>query len=286
MTTDLPATQNRRVELLNKFFERYNFQIPLENQPSDPALLLVIKAHQRKSCEFIPLSKITNAVDGRDLKIDNTRVKLNAELTLDLGTTSKKRTSDFQNSPETFVHAVRVLMISYALVSVTDPIEDTWCSYNAAQQHISTVETFSRASSKANFSMFSRVMDAEMSVRSEWTRVSQAESSLSLSQIIATVAQRYTLWPALHEFRSLGKGFRSNQNLSQHEGKGAGKKKPWTREQRNLYNKKMELKFQQECVMEAQLCNNHQRQKCKITFPSYPPSFPGPIPNSYLPPTP
>ena len=82
--------QNERVELLSIFFERYNFQIPLGNQPSDPTLLLIIKARQRKSCEFIPLSKVSNAIDGRGLKIDNARVKLSAELTLELGATSKK----------------------------------------------------------------------------------------------------------------------------------------------------------------------------------------------------
>ena len=211
MTNDLPAMQNRRVGLLNKFSERYNFQIPLENPPSDPTLLLIIKAHQRKSCEFIPLSKVSNAIDGRDLKIDNTRVKLNADLTLDLGTTSKKRPSDFNQSPETFIHAVRVLMTTYALVSAGDPIESTWCTYNASQQHVSTVETFSRASSKANYQFHSRVMESELLVRSEWTRVSHAEPTLSLAQIIANVAQRHTLWPTLQEFRSLGKGARQPQ---------------------------------------------------------------------------
>ena len=266
MTNDLPAIQNKRVELLSLFFSRYNFQIPLENQPIDPTLLLVIKAHQRRSCEFLPLSKITNAIDGRDLKIDNTRVRLNAELTLDLGATAKKRASDFNHNAETFLHAVRVLMMTYALVSAGDPIETTWCTYNAAYQHISTVETYSRASAKANYQQYSRVMESELLVRQEWTRVSHAEPTLSLAQIIATVSLRHTLWPTLQEFRTLGKG--GGKSTNPPPGIPKVPKKPWTRTERLLNQRKWELKQQGECVIELAVCKNHKLGRCNMARPT------------------
>ena len=58
-----------------------------------------------------PISTITNAlVDGRRLKIDNARSKLDAELALGLDAGSKKRASDFGSRSGTLSHAVRVLM--------------------------------------------------------------------------------------------------------------------------------------------------------------------------------
>lgn len=225
--TDLPAMQNARVELLTLFFRRCNFQIPLENQPIGPTLLLLIKARQRKSCEFIPLINVTNAIDGRDLEIDNTRVKLNAELTLDIGATSKKRNSDFNHIAETFARAVRALVISYALVSSADPIESAWRNYNAEQQRIATAEAFSRARSKSNYRPHSRAMDAELLVRSDWTRAPHAEPDLTLAQIIATVEQRHTLWPTLQEFRTMGKGGKPSPGDWKAAGKGNPPNKPW-----------------------------------------------------------
>ena len=250
-----------------------NFQIPLGNQPIDPALLIIIKAHQRKSRELKPLSKITNAIDGRYLKIDNTRARLNAEPSRRIAATSKKRASDFGSSSETFIHAVRVLMTGYAMVPSKDPLGNTWCSFNAAQQHISTVEARPRASSESNHQMFHRVMGAEMSVRSEWARVPHAETSLSLSQIIATVSQRHTLWPTFQEFRAHGKGRPGGNPIGAPphvDPKGEGRRKPWTREQRQLFNKKTELEFQGECVLVPQLCSNH-RKTMQNNATRYPP---------------
>ena len=169
------------------------------------------------------------------------------------------------------------MLTGYALVSANDPLEDTWCPFNAAQQHISTVETFPRTGSKSNHQLFHRVTGAEVAVRCEWPRVSHAETSLSLSQIAADVSRIRTLCPTLQEFRANGKGLHGGPpggRLSRVDPKGAGKRKPWTREQRILHNKKATLKFEGECVMEPQHCSNRRSNKCKITSPCGPSRLP------------
>ena len=60
---------------MNAFTTRYNFSIPLESQPSDNTLLLVAKMHDRKSGEFVPLSKVSGPAEVRDIKLEPTRIK-------------------------------------------------------------------------------------------------------------------------------------------------------------------------------------------------------------------
>ena len=111
-----------------------------------------------------------------------------------------KKNNDFSQSPESFCHAVRVLMHGYAIVSMEDPAGDEWRSLGAALQHVSTVESFSRANSKSAGSLHYRIMEAEAAVRSEWTKLGQTQQGISLTAIIDVVAQRHAIWPLLSEF--------------------------------------------------------------------------------------
>ena len=202
MTTEQTLATYKKGDLLTAFTTRYNFSLPLEIQPSDNTLLLVAKMHDRRSGEFIPLSKISAAADVRDLRLEPTRI-MGTPLFLDQNTANNRIKSDFLASPESFLHAVRVLMHTYTLVSSRDPPERTWCNLTAALSHVSIVEQMSRANSKANHILQQRLQEAEMSVRTEWTRVLHADPRMSLGDAILAVGQRHSIWPLMSEFKIL-----------------------------------------------------------------------------------
>ena len=84
-----------------------------------------------------------------------------------------------------------------------------WVSYEAAMSHLSTVENISRTNSKLSHRMRAQIMEAESSVRTEWTKLSQNRPDLNLTTIIEIVSQRHAIWPLTSEFTKLtvkGKG--------------------------------------------------------------------------------
>ena len=198
---DTSLTQDKRNELLAAYIKRYQSTPQLEQQPSEATLNILIKRHARRSTEFVQLSKVTNMIDGRDTFSEP--LKLGKHLSINLDGAMKRKVSDFASSPEAFVHAVRVLMMGYALVSAADA-GLPWVSLDAAQKHIATVENLSRISARGGHTFHQRILDAEMNVRCEWTRVAQAESSLLLSDIIEIVGQRFTIWPTPAELKGSG----------------------------------------------------------------------------------
>merc|ERR1712105_518575 len=154
--------------------------------------------------EFVQLSKVTNLYDGRDAYSEP--LKLGKHLSITLDGALKRKTSDFNASPEAFVHAVKVLLLGYVLVSAADEGRP-WCSLDAAQKHITTVENLSRISAKAGHPFHHKILEAEMNVRCEWTRIAQAETILCLSDVIEIVSQRLTIWPIATELKGMsGKG--------------------------------------------------------------------------------
>ena len=192
---------DRRTELLAAFQTRYRPALPLEHQPAESTLNLLIKRHSRRSAEFAPLSKVLNITDGRDSY--NEPLKLGKHIQINLDGAQKKRNSDFNTSPEAFAHAVRVLMMGYALVSAADTIP--WCSLDAARKHLSLVDAATRASARGFHANHHKIVEAEMTARNEWVRVAQAETQLILSDIIELVVQRHSIWPAVSELKG-GKG--------------------------------------------------------------------------------
>ena len=90
-------------------------------------------------------------------------------------------------------------MNGYALVSACDTIP--WCTLEAAQKHIITVENISRASSKYHHTEHNRILQAEMQVRCEWTRVAQLDSRYTLSDVIEIVSRRHSIWPVTNDLR-------------------------------------------------------------------------------------
>ena len=205
MTFELSLAQDKRSELLAAYTKKYHSTLQLEHQPSEATLNILIKRHARKSLESIPLTKVTNSLDGRDSFSEP--LKLGKHLSINLDGALKRRTSDFNASPEAFAHAVRVLLLGYALVSSADTGRP-WCTLDAAMKHISTVENLSRISAKSGHANHHKIVEAEMTVRCEWTRVSQAETALTVSDIIEIVSQRFSIWPLSSDLKgsSGGKG--------------------------------------------------------------------------------
>ena len=125
VTAETLNSPNIRMELLDAFHARYNFNLPPELQPSDHTLGVLVKLHARRSCDFLSLARVNNMIDSSDLKVDTqTRTKIGKEITLILDKTDtnySQKNSDFNASAFTFVHAVRVLLYGYCLVSSKDP---------------------------------------------------------------------------------------------------------------------------------------------------------------------
>ena len=111
--------------------------------------------------------------------------------------------TSFNISPEHFAHSVRVLLMGYVLVSVNDPPENQWCTLEAAMSHIDVVEHYSRLDSASNHQQHNRIMQIEMTIRTEWARVRQYEPDFSLGDAITLVGKRQQLWPCVTEFRPI-----------------------------------------------------------------------------------
>ena len=67
-------TQSKRMELLAAFNLKYRCHLEYENQPSETTLSLVVKQRARRTIEFVPLSRVTSAADGRTSIIEPIRL--------------------------------------------------------------------------------------------------------------------------------------------------------------------------------------------------------------------
>ena len=206
--SNVSLSNDKRNELLHAYFTLYGSRLQLEYQPSETSLNISIRTHARKSAELGPpdaLSEITNCAGGRDFHPEP--VRMGKHLTTNIDGASKKRTSDSNANPESPLHAVRVLMRGYVLVSANDD-GPPWCSLDDANRRLSSVEHLGRASAKNSHTARYKLTESEMTVRNERTRMSKADPRLNLTEIIELVTQRHTLWPVVSELKghSVGNG--------------------------------------------------------------------------------
>ena len=198
-----------KADLLVKFTAMYNAPLTLENQPSEAALALVAKLHARRACDFVPLSKVTSAADHRDVNLEPTRIK-GTPFLLPQSLALPKRNTVFLPSSGAFVHAVKILMNTYALVSAIDnDVGLRWRTLAAAQSHVAVVGNVLRLNSLAGRGFSDRIADCERNVRTEWMLVSQQQTNASLSDIITGASQNLQLWPMSSEFKPYRDGKRS-----------------------------------------------------------------------------
>ena len=205
ITVETPPCENLRAVLLESFKSRYGHQLALENQPNDQTLALVVKMHARKAVDFISLAKVGSASDSHSIVTEPLRLKETPFFIdpkyLNQGNDPRRRKNDYLSSSDSFVHSVRVLMYAYVLASARDAPGAEWCNLTAAHLHVAAVEHFARLDSRAGHFLHKRLLECEMSIRIEWTRVQQAQPTLSLTDIIHIVSQRHSVWPMEMEFR-------------------------------------------------------------------------------------
>ena len=105
-------------------------------------------------------------------------------------------------------------MLSYALVSAADEPQAEWRTLDAAMSHLTAVESISRQNSRNNHILHQRILECEMTIRKEWTRVHQLQPTLSLGGVIHLVAQRHPAWPLMSEFRMFASANRKQNDKS------------------------------------------------------------------------
>ena len=147
---------------------------------------------------------MTSLSEFKNIRTDQRKIALSrgAEIVFDREPNQSKRNNDFLHPGECLIAAVRTLMYGYVIVSSRDPEGQMWCDLDAGLSHISTVEHFLRLNTKNGIGLRQKIVDAEMAVRMEWTRVQQLNPDMSLSEIISTVTNRHTIWPSIGEFRT------------------------------------------------------------------------------------
>ena len=197
----------QRGELLEEFYRRYDWRLPVELTPSDSTFTLVARAHKKKSAEFIPLSRVTSLVDTKDTHGEHVRIKgTNGDLIFDPSKSLTKKNYDFNKSYESFNFAVRVLMYSYVLASCSEERGQMWCPLQSAVKHITTVEAHSRLGARVQYLLHPKVAEAEMTVRREWHRVGTEDPTLSLAALVEIVGQRYSIWPTVLDLQPVSRG--------------------------------------------------------------------------------
>ena len=243
-TLDNQTQGYKKSELLDIFFKKHGFRVPIETTPSESTLAFVARAHKLKSCEFLPLGRVTSATDTRDVGVDHVRIKeANGDFLLGPSRSLTRRGADFSTSSESFLHAVRILMNSYVLVFGDDDEAVTGCSLQAATRHVTAVETCARACARAKLGVRPKLLECEMEARKEWHRVATADSGLLLGDIVELVSQRHSIWPTGFELETtpfLGRDQYQYNRDPNRKGKG-GKGKGRGRDQR-LMDRRWALK--------------------------------------------
>ena len=74
-TIDNQALCAKKAELLNVFFKRYDWRLPVELTPSDHTFTLIARARRKRSAEFIPLSRVASLVDVKGTNEAHVRIK-------------------------------------------------------------------------------------------------------------------------------------------------------------------------------------------------------------------
>lgn len=253
VTIEISGANDKKAGLLRAFFNKYHHKLELQNQPSEQTLSILLKMHKTRSAEFIPLSRVANAFDNKDLRVEPTKIP-GTPLMLDSNTLQMKQKSTFNLSPENFLNAVKVLMMGYVLVSANDPKGQEWCTLEAAKSHIDSVEHYSRLDSLANHQLHHRITEIEMSIRNEWSRICQFHVQFSLSDAINLVANR-TVWPFLSEFKPITQKGIGKKGKNQHP--------DWAREQL-INQEKNRLKRAGENVMMLKNCTGWARGSCSL----------------------
>ena len=109
----LGSETSKKLELIDAFHKAYRCHLDYENQPSGATLSLILKQqHARRTIEFVPLSRVTSAADGRTSIIEPVRSGQAPPFPVDASMLSMegRKRSDFNKSPETLTHADRILM--------------------------------------------------------------------------------------------------------------------------------------------------------------------------------
>ena len=206
VTFEIPSA-NEKGRTFWRNFQKNGRKPMLENQPSENTIGALINLHKRRSAEFSPLTRVTNALDNKEFRSEPTRIK-GTPLMIDDNGNAGRKPSDFGATADTFARAVRTLMLGYALVSAADAAGHEWFLLNAAMEHITTAEYNSRLYSNCNYALHNKLMGIEMSIRSEWARVCQHDPRFSLGDAAVPTSQRQ-FWPFASEFKTAkgnGKG--------------------------------------------------------------------------------
>ena len=104
-------------------------------------------------------------------------------------------------------------MMGYALVSAKGPEGAEWRNLDAASIHIAAVEQHSRRNSTHAHALRGKILDSEMAIWTEWSRIALSDPTLALTDIIILASQRRGIWPLASDFRELGRPPANRQQL-------------------------------------------------------------------------
>ena len=152
------------------------FHPELFRQPSDHALALVLKLHTRRPADFTPVSRVTNLAEGGDFRADTSaKTKLWRDLTMAFGNSEgrNKKSSDFTVWAEEFLHSVRILMFSYALVSSLDSDASLWLDMQSDCVHTVKVGKIVRMDSKTGVLCFLRLGNQKLNAGTNGRKLSR-----------------------------------------------------------------------------------------------------------------
>ena len=226
LTIETPMGMARRAAFPAAFEDRYNQSIRLENQPSDLTMACVTKLRARRTCDFVSLDKVSNAAEVRNAGLGPTRLRdtpftIDPQFLPDNRQKGNKKT-DRTQSPGSCSHAVRTMVLKYALVSAADEVGQVWRARDAANSHLAAVESMYRLNSRANHAPRGLTVGSELFIRLEWVEMHQTQPPLSLGGIITLVAPRRSVRPLRSEFRSFLRNDKKYGNPSRkHKGNGA-----------------------------------------------------------------
>ena len=98
---DIPLASDKWSDLLHAFVAKYGFRIPIENQPADHTLVLIVKMRARRAADFVSLARIVNAIDCRSPNTEPARLSKSSPILIDADMVSLgKKASGFIAPPE------------------------------------------------------------------------------------------------------------------------------------------------------------------------------------------
>ena len=189
---DAPVPSADKAMALEAWKKRFGRNLPLDETPSDRLLGAVTTSIKKNTHKLFSLKEVKSALESAQRPTSSQQLG-SVKFTFQ----NEEDSKSWSRSPLHLIRSVRVLMNAYVLGSIIAEASGRaeFCSFEAAYVHVDELEFRLRNDGWANPN-FSKILDVEFSLRTNWAKALAAAPESSMNQIIPTVNHSFrSAWP-------------------------------------------------------------------------------------------